>query len=145
MAAPILNTLWNWLRVRASEWTATGVLPPPQEKLRWPHQAKLYLLLLIGLSLGLFLLSFVQFFGLWFTWLRFSAPPLSPSSFFEAIARCWRFNGRIDTNLSVYLALLPLQVIRYFWNRRAVRLAQQTAAVAAANDTIWPPPPQRPI
>lgn len=144
MAASYWVSLGHWLRARAGEWTTTGLLPPPTEKLRWPHLVKLYLLLSLGISLAVFLFFFVGFFDLWFTGLYLSPPPLSFNSILNAIIYCGRSLDWMPA-YEVWSASLPLQIISHFWNRRAVRLAQKTAALAASTDIIWPPPPQRPI
>ena len=152
MAAPTLNTLWNWFRARAGEWTTTGVLPPPTEKLRWPHKIKLYLIcvpIMYGLVvLLLFFTAPILLFG-------FSPPTASPVALYHALIRCvgllfslvsWGSINDLWADIGYFtFPALPLWVIEPLWNRRAVRLAQKQAALAASTDTIWPPPPQRPI
>ncbi len=141
MPALSLPIVWNWLRAR--EWTTTGLLPPPPEKLRWPNWIRLYLLLSAGITLATFLFFFVSFFGMWFTGLSLSPPPLSFGSVLNAVVRCWRSLDWMPI-YEVWSALLPLQIISHFWNKRAVCLARKQATLAASIDTIWPPPPQRP-
>lgn len=144
MAAPILNTLWHWLRTRAGDWSATGLLPPPPEKLRWPHQVKLYLLLSVAITAAMFVLFFVSFFSLYFAGLYWPPPTLSVGSFVHASIRCWQIETGIRSS-GLEMAFGPLWLVTYIWNRRAVRLTQQQAALAAPTDITWPPPPQRPV
>ncbi len=148
MTAAILNTLWNWLRARAGEWTATDLLPPPSEKLRWPHQVKLYLIC-VPIMYGLVILVFyftapILLFG-------FSPPTTSPVALYHAVIHCiwllfnWNSITDVWSDIGYFtFPAMPLWVIGPLWNKRAVRLAQKIAANAASADTIWPPPPQRP-
>ncbi len=147
MAAPNWLSLGHWLHVRAGEWTATGVLPPPSEKLRWPHQVKLCLIS-VPIVYGLVILIF--FFTAPILLFGFSPPTASPVALYHAVIHCiwllfsWNSITDIWSDIGYFtLPALPLWVIEPLWNRRAVRLAQKQAALAASTDTIWPPPPQR--
>jgi len=148
MPARFLPTVWNWLRARASEWTAMGFLPPRAEPLRWPHRVRLYLACVPVVYGAIFLLLFLYaplvLFG-------FAPPRTSPAALYHALIHClwlffsWDDAAGIWADFG-YLTLpaLPLWIFGPFWNRRAARLARQNAAHAAPIDIVWPPPPTRP-
>lgn len=129
------------MKVLGETWAFSGFLPPKGSKLRWPHFLVFYAVSFVALNLVFSLLFFFSFPLLWYPY-----PTHDPSieTLVGALRRCAITNGETIASSAAWLALLPLWVMSWLWNRRVSRLQRKLPTIDAGGveEEVWPPPPR---